>query len=51
MPLSNYNPSFGGAKGSASKAKNAMQKEYGAKKGEKVFYATVNKRKGAKKVK
>lgn len=46
MPLSKYNSRFGGKSGSAAKAKAAMQKQYGAEKGEQVFYATVNKRKG-----
>ncbi len=45
MPLSNYNNYFGGKKGSAEKAHSAMKKEYGEKKGDKVFYATKNKRK------
>ena len=45
MPLSRYNAQFGGKKGSASKAYKAMQKQYGAKKGEQVFYATKNKAK------
>lgn len=45
MPLSEYNAMFGGKKGSAAKAHAAMVKEYGAKKGEQVFYATKNKRK------
>lgn len=47
MPLSKYNKEFGGKPGSAAKAKKAMLKEYGAEKGEKVFYATKNKRKSA----
>ena len=46
MPLSKYNKSFGGKPGSAAKAHAAMVKEYGEKKGEQVFYATKNKRKG-----
>ena len=45
MPLSRYNKAFGGGQGSAEKAHAAMVKEYGAKKGESVFYATVNKKK------
>lgn len=45
MPLSRYNSAFGGGKGSAEKAHAAMVKEYGAKQGESVFYATVNKKK------
>lgn len=47
MPLSKYDAQFGGKRGSAEKAKGAMAKEYGAKKGERVFYATKNKRKAA----
>ena len=49
MPLSKYNAQFGGKAGSAAKAHSAMVKEYGEKKGEKVFYATKNKRKGKSK--
>lgn len=45
MPLKNYNASFGGAKGSAAKAHAAMREQYGKEKGERVFYATANKRK------
>ena len=45
MPLSKYDALFGG-KGGAVKAHAAMMKEYGAKKGERVFYALKNKRKG-----
>ena len=44
MPMSRYNKAFGGSKGSAAKAHAAMVKEYGEKKGESVFYATVNKK-------
>ena len=44
MPLSKYNKEFGGKKGSAAKAHAAMVKEYGKAKGERVFYATKNKR-------
>ena len=51
MPLSKYNNAFGGKKGSASEAHAAMAKEYGAKKGEQVFYATKNKRMGGMAVK
>jgi len=47
MPLSKYNKQFGGKQGSAEKAHSAMVKEYGAKKGEQVFYATKNKKKFA----
>lgn len=39
MPLSKY------FKGSGEKVMSNMKKEYGDKKGEQVFYATVNKRK------
>ena len=46
MPLSKYNKEFGGKPGSAEKAHAAMVKEYGAKKGEQVFYAVKNKHKG-----
>lgn len=45
MPLSNYNKSFGGSKGSAAKAHSAMVEQYGKEKGERVFYATANKAK------
>ena len=44
MPLAKYDRHFGG-KGGAAKAHAAMAKEYGAEKGEAVFYATMNKRK------
>lgn len=44
MPIAKYNAAFGGQPGSAVKAKNAMEKEYGSKKGESVFYATKNKK-------
>jgi hypothetical protein len=47
MPLSKYDKQFGGKPGSAAKAYKAMAKQYGAKKGEQVFYATKNKRKSA----
>jgi hypothetical protein len=47
LPLSNYDPEYGGKKGAAGKAHSAMVKEYGEKKGEQVFYATKNKRKTA----
>ncbi len=45
MPLAKYNSYFGGKPGSATEAHSAMQKEYGEKKGESVFYALKNKRK------
>ncbi len=45
MPLSKYNRFFGGQKGSAAKAKSAMEKTYDQEKGERIFYATKNKRK------
>jgi len=46
MPITKYDKYFGG-KGGASKAKSAMAKEYGSKKGEQVFYATKNKKKSS----
>lgn len=45
MPLSKYDRLFGGKAGAARKAKDAMTKEYGGKKGEQVFYATKNRNK------
>lgn len=48
MPLSQYDRYFGNTKGAARKALDAMRREYGAEKGERVFYATVAKRKKAK---
>ena len=42
MPLSKY------FKGSGEKVMSAMKREYGSKKGESVFYATVNKQKKKK---
>lgn len=44
MPISRYNKAFGGKKGSAQEAHDAMVKQYGQKKGESIFYALVNKR-------
>ena len=44
MPLSDYDRWFGG-KGGAAKAHAAMVAQYGEKKGEAVFYATMNKKK------
>jgi len=46
MPSGKYDRYFGGKKGSAAKAKAAMFEEYGEEKGEHVFFATKNKRKG-----
>jgi hypothetical protein len=43
MPLSRYNRSFGGKKGSAAKAHAAMVEHYCEKKGNEVFYASANK--------
>ena len=40
MPLSKY------FKGSGEKVMKSMKKQYGAKKGKQVFYATANKKKG-----
>ena len=45
MPIAKYNPQFGGKPGSAAKALEAMQTEYGPEKGTSVFYALKNKRK------
>ena len=45
MPLNRYDKFFSGKSGSAAKAKGAMAKQYGAEKGEKVFYATKNRNK------
>ncbi len=42
MPLSKY------FKGKGQKVMRAMKEQYGEKKGEQVFYATVNKRKKSK---
>jgi hypothetical protein len=47
MPIEKYDKHFGG-KGGASKALAAMKKQYGDKKGEEVFYATMNKKKKKK---
>jgi hypothetical protein len=44
MPMSRYNKAFGGKKGSAAKAHAAMVEQYGKEKAERVFYATVNKK-------
>lgn len=46
MPLAKYDKQFGGKKGSAAKAHAAMKEQYGEEKGEQVFYALKNKRKG-----
>jgi hypothetical protein len=43
MPISAYDRYFGG---DAAKALRAMIKQYGPEKGRRIFYATVNKRKG-----
>jgi hypothetical protein len=45
VPLSRYDKFFSGKSGSATKAKGAMAKTYGAEKGEKIFYATKNRNK------
>ena len=47
MPISQYDRYFGGH-GGAQKALRAMIQEYGKKRGTSVFYATMNKRKGAR---
>lgn len=51
MPIARYNKAFGGKKGSAAEAHDAIVKEYGPKKGESVFYAMVAKRGGRASVK
>ena len=48
MPLSKYDKHFGG-KGGAAKAHAAMVSQFGEKKGEQVFYATMNKMKKKRK--
>lgn len=45
MPISKYNPQFGGKPGAAAKALAAMQDEYGDKRGTSIFYVTKNRRK------
>lgn len=45
MPISKYNKFYGG---NANKALNTMKSRYGSEKGERVFYATVNKKKNYK---
>jgi hypothetical protein len=50
MPLAQYDRWWGGKGGSATEAKRAMEKHYGAKKGSQIFYATTNKRIAQKKV-
>lgn len=45
MPLSKYNPQFGGKRGSAAKAHAAMKEQYGSKRGEAIFHMLKNKRK------
>jgi hypothetical protein len=44
MPIAKYNRAFGGGKGAAQKALAGMKEQYGAEKGERVFYATVNRK-------
>ncbi len=46
MPISKYDRLFGG-KGGAAKALRAMKDQYGDEKGERVFYATKNKKSAA----
>lgn len=47
MPIGKYDRYFGG-KGGAKKAHSAMMEQYGKEKGERVFYATKNKRKSGR---
>jgi hypothetical protein len=42
VPISKYDSYFGGKKGSAQKALDAMIAEYGEEKGKRIFYATKN---------
>ena len=44
MPIARYDKHFGGQPGAADKALKSMQRTYGRKKGETVFYATIHKR-------
>jgi hypothetical protein len=45
MPLARYDKYYGG-KGGAAKAHAAMVQEYGKEKAERIFYATLNKKRG-----
>jgi hypothetical protein len=45
MPLTRYDKFFGGDRGAAERALASMQRTYGRKDGEAVFYATIAKRK------
>ena len=46
MPISNYDRWYGGkGKDGARKARRKMHETYGSERGERVFYATMNKRK------
>jgi hypothetical protein len=49
VPLRVYDDLFGGKPGAAAEAHAAMVKKYGEKQGNSVFYATVEKKKKAKK--
>ena len=44
MPVSRYDKYFGGQRGSAEKALKSMNRTYGPKGGEHVFYGTIAKR-------
>ena len=44
MPIRQYDSAFGGKPGAAAKAKAAMLRDHGLKRGTEMFYATVNKR-------
>lgn len=50
MPISQYNKFFGGGRGAAQKALDAMKKTYGPRDGERVFYARVAKLKRRERV-
>lgn len=43
MPISRYNKFFGGGRGAAKKALDAMKQTYGPKKGEQVFWGRIAK--------
>lgn len=44
MPISKYDPLFGGEPGAAERALRSMKRTYGSKQGEHVFYGTIAKR-------
>lgn len=48
MPVSKYNKFYGGQKGSAAKALEAMRSRYGDAKGTSIFYAKANKERASR---